>query len=223
MDKLPINVLDLAIIAILLISGIFAFVRGFVHEVLAVAAWVGAVLVTLKGLPLVRPLSRQYISNPTIADVAGGAVLFLGALLIFAIITKAVSRRVQQSALNSVDSSLGFVYGVLRGAVIVSLAFIVMSTLFGEENPPTWLSQAKSLPLLTRGAALLRGLVPDDLGEAERKVKDAQDEAQKLYQAKQTYETLTSPQPRRDDTDKPSGGYSNSERQDMTRLLQNHQ
>ncbi|MEQ9608473.1 MAG: CvpA family protein, partial [Kiloniellaceae bacterium] len=53
MDSLPINLADLIVIIVLVVSGIFAFVRGFVHEVLAVASWVGAAFVTLYAFPVV--------------------------------------------------------------------------------------------------------------------------------------------------------------------------
>src|SRR3546814_1784911 len=55
MDSLPINLADLIVIVVLLVSGVFAFVRGFVHEVLAIASWVGAAFVTLYAYPLVQP------------------------------------------------------------------------------------------------------------------------------------------------------------------------
>ncbi len=59
MDGFPVNITDIGILTVMLISGVFAFVRGFVHEFLAVIAWVGAALATIYGIDLVIPLARQ--------------------------------------------------------------------------------------------------------------------------------------------------------------------
>src|SRR5690606_22488406 len=69
MESFPINLIDLCVIAILLISGFFAFVRGFVREVLSVAGWVGAAIVTLYLFEPVRPHVRGLIPSPLIADI----------------------------------------------------------------------------------------------------------------------------------------------------------
>ncbi|HMA52223.1 MAG TPA: CvpA family protein, partial [Magnetospirillaceae bacterium] len=102
------NSVDIAVIIVLLVSGVFALMRGFVYEVLAMAGWVLAALAALWGLPYIRPLIAPHISNPTIADVAGGAAIFLVVLLVSSFITHSISRQVRKSAVSAVDRSLGF-------------------------------------------------------------------------------------------------------------------
>ena len=222
MDNLPVNILDLAIIAILLVSGGLAFMRGFVHEVLAVAAWVGAALATLHGLPALRGIARAQISSTLIADLVTGAVIFLVSLLVFAVVTKAISRRVRESALNSVDSSLGFIFGLLRGAFIVCLAYMLADWVIGRDPQPQWLAQAKAKPLMERGARMIRAIAPEELGLAEEKTRAAADGAQDVLEMQRAYRSLTSPQPRKTRDHGPEGTYSPAERKDMDRLFQNH-
>jgi membrane protein required for colicin V production len=222
MDSLPVNILDLAIIAILLVSGGLAFMRGFVHEVLAVAAWVGAALATLHGLPALRGIARAQISSTFVADLVTGAVIFLVSLLVFAVVTKAISRRVRESALNSVDSSLGFIFGLLRGAVIVCLAYMLADWIIGRDPQPQWLAQAKARPLMERGAQMIRSIAPDELGLAEEKTRAAADGAQDVLEMQRAYRNLTSPQPRKTNDQGNDGAYSSGERKDMDRLFQNH-
>jgi len=222
MDNLPVNILDLAIIAILLVSGGLAFMRGFVHEVLAVAAWVGAALATLHGLPALRGIARAQIPSTLIADLVTGAVIFLVSLLVFAVVTKAISRRVRESALNSVDSSLGFIFGLLRGAFIVCLAYMLADWVIGRDPQPQWLAQAKAKPLMERGAKMIRSIAPDELGLAEEKTRAAADGAQDVLEMQRAYRSLTSPQPRKTSDHGPEGNYSPAERKDMDRLFQNH-
>lgn len=190
------NIIDIIVIGIVLLSGVLAFFRGFVHEVLSVAAWVGAGFAAMYGLPLARPIAQQYISSPTIADLASGAVLFLVSLLLLSILTKQVANRVHDSALNSVDRSLGFVFGAVRGAVLVSLAYILGVWLIQPGELPQWLTEAKTQPAMERGAAILESFVPDSLGAAKDKTREAQDQARKAMELQRAYQNLANPQPR---------------------------
>ena len=122
MAELPFTFLDIAIGIVLLVSGLLAFVRGFVHEVLAVGAWVGAIFIAVFGFPYLRPYARDLIPHELAADVAAGAAIFVVALVVLSLLTRALSDRVKDSALNALDRSLGFVFGLLRGAVLVCLA-----------------------------------------------------------------------------------------------------
>ena len=146
MADFPLTLADLAIIGILLVSAVLAFARGFVHEVLSMGAWVGAAFAVIFGLPLVRPFARSVISLPLLADFAAGGVIFILALLVLSLATRAIARQVQGSALNAVDRSLGFVFGLLRGAVLVCLAYIPLAWLMSPGEQPTWIREARALP-----------------------------------------------------------------------------
>ena len=115
MEGLPVNIADIGILAILLISGVFAFVRGFVHELLAVIAWVGAAAATLYGIDLATPFARQLTTMQPVADIGAGVVIFLVVLVVLTILTRMVSKRVQASSLSTLDRSLGLLFGILRG------------------------------------------------------------------------------------------------------------
>lgn len=200
MNATSLTVLDLVAIAIVLISAGLAFLRGFVHEVLSIGAWVGAAFAALYGFPVVRPLAREHIAMPLAADIAAGVGLFLVALIVLSIVTSAISRQVQSSGLNSLDRSLGFLFGLLRGGVVVALAFIVLSWVFPPASArPDWIMQARGLPMMERGADILRSLVPANLLEEEDRARsvtqDAQEQAKRAMEAKQLYDRLAQPAP----------------------------
>ncbi len=200
MDALPVNAFDLVVIAVLLISAVIAFFRGFVHEVLAIAAWAGAALAALHGLPYVQPVAREHIPLTWAADAAAAAAIFLVVLLVLALITRSVSKRVQDSALGALDRSLGFVFGVARGAFVVAVGFIVVAWLWPEpDERPGWIREARSLPLVEDGATLVRTLVPESLeGETQRAgaaAREAEDKARQALELKKTYDRLTQPTP----------------------------
>ncbi len=156
---------DGVVAVVLLVSAGLAFLRGFVHEVLGIGAWVGAGFVAWWGFPHVQPWFRAHIGAPLVADAAAALALFMVALLVLSILTRAVSDRVRASALNSVDSSLGFVFGLVRGALILSVAYIGVSWLIDRDQPPAWLATARTRPWLERGAALVQAALPEGFGK----------------------------------------------------------
>src|SRR3546814_20419830 len=119
MSSLPINPVDLIVIAVLLLSALLALFRGFVKEVLGIAGWVAAVAATIFFFPIVRDIVRSYIDSRLIADIVTGAAIFLPTLILCSLLTHWISEQVRASAVSAVDRSLGFVFGLARGALVV--------------------------------------------------------------------------------------------------------
>jgi membrane protein required for colicin V production len=160
MDSLPVNGVDLIILAVLAISAVLAWGRGFVHEVLAIGGWIGAIFVTIYAFPYARPFARQLIAVELLADIAAGMVIFVVSLGVFSIVTRALSRRVQDSALNVLDRSLGFLFGLVRGVVLVALAYIGLEWMMPAGEHPQWLRNARAMPAVEITADTLRSMVP---------------------------------------------------------------
>lgn len=226
---------DIIVAVVMLGLAAFSFLRGFVHQVLAIGAWIGAVAATFYGFGLARPFFRSHIDSALGADLATGISLFLVSLLALSIATKAISDRVRRSALNSVDSSLGFVFGLGLGAGLVSLGFLLVTMLAGPELPD-WLANAKTRPWLERGAGLIRGVTPENFGSAEKKANQVKGEARDLIEAEQKFRQFVSPlpasTPAEDKTGpakpgeapaKPAKGYDKESRSQMDRLFQTNQ
>ena len=220
MDSLPINLADLIVIIVLVVSGIFAFVRGFVHEVLAVGSWVGAAFVTLYAFPHVQPLVLSVIAVEFIASLVTGVGLFLVTLVVFSILTRILSNRIQQSSLGALDRSLGLLFGFARGAVIVVLAWLALDYMVTEEDRPAWLQDARARPLVERGAGLLLALVPEDLLErGDQAAEDARRRAEEMRRAEQTYQQLVSPL-RKADADEEQPAYNEGMRDEIDKAIE---
>lgn len=189
------NAVDIAVIVVVLASGVFALMRGLIHEILAVTGWVAAGLAAFWGLPLVRPLIRNYIAGQTLGDIVGGALIFLVVLLLSSALTHAVARRVQRSAIGSVDRSLGFAFGLARGVVLASLCFILVTKLMAPLEPEI-LSNAKTRPLMAAGARMIQSLIPAQFQAVEDRAKGAGQLLDDARQAQDMYERLQAPKPR---------------------------
>ena len=195
MSQLPLNGLDLTVGAILLISALLAFLRGFVQETLSIGAWVGAGFGALYGLRFAQPYARKFIPLDWAADTAAVVVLFLAILFVLSLVTNFISRTVHRSALNPLDRSLGFVFGLARGAVILCIGMIICDWLVAPDKRPDWMAQAKTLPLMETGADGLKSLLPSSFQRAGDAAKDAAAKLDEAAETKRTLERLTQPLP----------------------------
>jgi membrane protein required for colicin V production len=223
MDKLPINITDLILLGILLISGVLAFSRGFVREVLSIGGWLGAGLITLEAYPHTRPFVRQYISEPLLADLAGAVVVFIVSLVILWAIASAISRRVQASEIGALDRSLGFLFGIARGVVVICLAYLVLVQFVPPEEHPDWLANARATPVIRYGAQVLVEIVPSNLREGLETVEKAGTGANAtINQAIDAGKAIQKLQGQIPLTDKqPDSGYTPDQRKQLDRVIRN--
>lgn len=154
------NPIDIAVVVIIALSALLAFFRGFVREFLSIAALVVAVIVAIAALPVAEPWVRQYLDMPPIDTIVAAAGVFLIALVILSIISHFIAKLVENSAVTPIDRSLGLLFGLLRGAVLVCVAYLLLLWFFPPPNQPAWLQEARTQPAIERGTQILVSLVP---------------------------------------------------------------
>ena len=84
---MPITLLDFILIGVMLISALLAMIRGFMREVLSIAAWVIAAAATLYAYAKLLPYAKTYFNNDVVAAAAVIGGTFLGTLIIVSVIT----------------------------------------------------------------------------------------------------------------------------------------
>jgi membrane protein required for colicin V production len=214
------NVADIVVIAIIVISGLASMGLGLVRVALAMAGWVGAVFATLYGFAYVRPFAREWISSPLLADAAAGAAIFIATLIVITFISHAIGRQVRQSALSALDRSLGLLVGLFLGVVIVSVGYLGLVWAIDlpprTADQPEWIREARTRPLVEMTAERLRRLAPPAWRSAEPKPADDGDRQRRALQRLIEPETYGG----KDDEKK---GYSDRERQEMDRLIRGQQ
>jgi membrane protein required for colicin V production len=159
---MPVTLLDIVLIAVMLVSGLLAMIRGFMREVLSIASWAAAALVTLYAYPRLLPQAKQYFTSDLVATgvVIGG--VFLGTLIVVSIFTIKISDMVLDSRVGALDRTLGFLFGLARGLVIVVVAFLFFAWLVPERSQPEWVKGAKSRVVLQGTGQWLMSMLPDD-------------------------------------------------------------
>lgn len=156
-----ITVLDVIVIVIVLISAILAMVRGFVREVLSVASWVAAAVAAYFFYKPVVPLIQPYLESATVATIVSAAAVFFVALIVVSYIAMKISDFVIDSRIGAADRVLGFVFGAVRGVLMVVVALIFFNWMVA--HPPTWVTAAYSKPILDRLGEQLKDAMPADL------------------------------------------------------------
>jgi membrane protein required for colicin V production len=218
------NTLDLIVILVVVCSGLFAFVRGFVRETLSILAWVGAGLVAYYGYEKFKPAVGRLVPNPLAAQLTTAGVLFVVSLLVFSVLVGIVSDRVRTSRLGSVDRSLGLIFGLARGVLVVCVGYIVAVRVIepGDKWPPDpeglpgWMAEANSRPYLDKGAKPLADLVPQRLIDRGTAATQSVDSAAKAKQ--QLDDSLNALKPAEPPPQPPA--YDNKDRQDLTEKVE---
>jgi membrane protein required for colicin V production len=169
MDDTTIQIVDVIVAALIFISGVIGFIRGFTREVLGIISWVVALFVTLYAYEPSLPFWTDLVGNESLAAVLAVCVVFIGVVATLLIITNNLSNKIDDGALNTLDSTGGFLFGALRGFIIVCLVYLVFASL-GEDptDLPDSLLAARSLPVVEEGAVFMIKLLPTTMQPAAK-------------------------------------------------------
>lgn len=151
---------------LMLVSGVLAMIRGFSREVLSVASWIAAALAAIYFYPKLAPYAAPYTAaindSQTVADIAAAAVIFVVTLIIVSLITMRIADFIVDSKIGALDRTLGFVFGAIRGALLVTVGLLFLNWLVPAQTQPGWIANAKSKPMLESIGASIVQLLPED-------------------------------------------------------------
>ena len=221
MDPLTGNVTDAVVIAIVVVSGALAFSRGLVREVLVVAAWIGAAMATLYLFPILKVFLRDLIALTLIADGITGVAIFVVTLFILSLISHRIASRVRRTQVSTLDRSLGFVFGLARGGLIVCIAYLALTWFVPASDQPEWVRGARVAPLVRFASARLLELVPDDAASRGGAVAESLTRNARLTSsAAESLRILAAP-PASDSA--PEAGYGSLQRRALDQLIRAQQ
>jgi membrane protein required for colicin V production len=211
MEPHGLNNLDYVVIAVIVLSGLLALMRGFTRELFSLLAWLGAYYAAAHYYPLAIPTMHHYVKSDKAAEWAAMAAVFFVSLLLLMIVGSLLSTLVRGRALTLIDRSLGFLYGLLRGALVVCLIYLgARMILWPDINqppaeqqqqdkdrnvPPDLLMQAKTRWLMDKGADRLAAFVPKEMIDKSLKGMEAEkNESEKAAEQKEL-DKLSTPAP----------------------------
>ena len=159
---MPITLLDVILLVVMMVSALLAMVRGFMREILSIASWAAAAGATIYAYPRALPMAKQYFTNDYVAMAAVVGGVFVGTLLVVSILTIKISDVVLDSRVGALDRTLGFLFGLGRGLIIVVVAFLFFAWLVPDRSQPEWVRNAKSKIVLQGTGEWLKAQLPDD-------------------------------------------------------------
>lgn len=155
-------VFDWVVAAVLAASVLLGLWRGLVYEVLALLNWLAAFLLAQWLAPRAAELMPLGQAGDSIRYAAGFVVVFIAALFAGGLVAWLLKKLVAASGLAPVDRVLGAIFGLVRGAVVVLVAAVVVH-LTGLKASPWW-TESMTAGVATAALRGLKPVVPERFG-----------------------------------------------------------
>jgi len=169
---------DIAVLLLVGAGAIIGFMRGFVQESLALAAWVFAIFVIRYQHTHVTAFLEPYVGSDSGAAVLAFAILLIVPYACVKLVANRLGAASRSSMLGPIDRVLGFGFGAVKGIIIVVMAFSILAlgydTAWGVAGRPTWITQSRAYPFINASSEAMVTMI------AEQREAKAQDEAKAL-------------------------------------------
>ena len=146
--------------------------------------------------------------------MVAGVAVFVVVLVILTIINQIISGRIQRSRGGALDRTLGFIFGILRGAALVCIAYMLFGSVVPQSDWPPWVDEARTLPYIKQGVAALQEVVPEEVAEeGTRHIEETFEDGRE-----RSVKELTEPVPADRQAEDGETGYSDRERNQLDGL-----
>ena len=192
-------IVDILVLAVLLISALIAFLRGFIREVLTITGVVGGLAAAYFGGPLLQPQMRTWLGvEPDIepqrlfgilpydivADALSYGLIFIVVVIVLSVLSHFLAEGAKNIGLGAVDRTLGFVFGLLRGIILLGLLYLPVHLFIDEESKAAWFGSSKTHLYLEQTAGAIAEFIP------ESAVEDAEEDLKIVDEANKTRKQL---------------------------------
>ncbi len=134
--------------------------RGFTTEAFSLIAWVLALFVTLQGHPILYPYIGGLVQPDIMASIISYATIGIISLIIFKYVGAIIGKTIKNSHIGALDRGLGILFGMARGMLLISFAYLLTTPFFSRDEYPEMFLQAKARPLVEYGASIVNSMNP---------------------------------------------------------------
>jgi membrane protein required for colicin V production len=198
----PGSVFDVVVAAVIFVSALIAFFRGFIREVLTILGVVGGLAASVLFGPLMVPVARGWLGikdgaepqhlfgvvpYPVIADVIAYGGVFVAVVIVLSIVSHFLSGWARAVGLGAADRTFGVLFGIARGIVLLTLLYLPVYLLVEGKVRGDWFKGSRTIFYVDTGAEFVAGLLPKSLTadmqkKGEEKAGEAADTAREKLQ-----------------------------------------
>ncbi len=153
--------LDYVLVGIVVLSAAISLLRGFIREALALVGWVAAVWIAITFSEQLAGLFASSISLPSMRLALAYLLLFIGTLVVFAMLVWLVGLLVEKTGMSGTDRMLGMVFGLARGVIIAAI-LVLLAGLTPLPRDPWW-REAVLVPHFQAIAEQLHAALPAEV------------------------------------------------------------
>ncbi len=180
-------IVDILVLAVLLISALIAFLRGFIREILTVTGVIGGLAAAYAGGPLLIPHMRGWLGvkegeepgklfdivpYDIVADALAYGAIFIVVVILLSVASHFLAEGARNLGLGAVDRTLGFVFGLARGVLLLGLFYLPVHFFIDKDTKEAWFSTSRTHFYLEKTAEVLAELVPSSAVEGVEKSLD---------------------------------------------------
>lgn len=156
---------DWVVVSLVGLLGVAGLLRGFTQEALSLAGWIGAIVVVRLFHQDVTMWLAVHVGGDAAGAIVGFLLLFFGTVIAARLIAGAAGGFAKRSVLGPMDRVLGLGFGAVKGVILASVLFVLAEfgtgTFDPDRQPPGWLMQSRSAPILKLAANTMVGWVRD--------------------------------------------------------------
>lgn len=152
---------DYVILGIVLVSGLLGLLRGLLKEVFSLLAYLLSFLAAIWWGPALIPMLARYIDQAVLTVGLAYFLVFIISLLILGLLNKTIAALVDVTGLGSADRGLGFLFGVVRGVVLVLILVLIAG--WSALPHETWWIESNFAHLAVDGVRQLKLWLPEDI------------------------------------------------------------
>jgi len=139
---------DLIVISVLVVSALIGMVRGAVKELITVAAFVLAAVLTIFTLALTSPIGRRLIDPDWLGTVTVIVLVFLASYVVLRLLGGVLTSRVRSvDTVGFLDRVVGVGFGLIRAMVVLGVFNLAFHIATPPERAPVWVIGSRSYPL----------------------------------------------------------------------------
>ncbi|MDQ6961789.1 MAG: CvpA family protein [Mariprofundaceae bacterium] len=155
------NNFDYVILGIIGLSTIIAVWRGFIKELISLISLSLAFIVAGQTSSLASDFLSEWITQDDVANIAGFALVFIGVLMLGAIISFIIYKVINMAELSMLDRILGIFFGLTRGILFVSIGFLAYLSMYEDGRHVSWLKGSLLTPYAIELSEILGKSIPE--------------------------------------------------------------